>query len=274
VFGSVANNGIRLEKQYFGAIISEKTPNGPFEPPAVDGIAGFAQQFLSEVDAPTMIDTLSSQNPSCPKIFSLCGDSHVTGGIVSVCGFPSRYENTVQWTPMVEPSSPFYKIQVNGFSANGQPLNVRSSAFASTIIDSGTTLALVPSTVISAIKQSVLANCSSNYVKGVCDTSSDNTIFDNGNCKSLSPEDVLSYPELEIQAGQDSPITIVINPSSYIVPGFCQDPTQYLFAFQSSDGSGLPGMLIGDPILLSNEIVFDVENQRMGFAPKQSCQFN
>merc|ERR1711991_497253 len=108
---------------------------------------------------------------------------------------------------------------------------------------------------------------------GVCDRSQDNTIFDNGNCVSLDPSDVENYPQLEISAGKENPITIVINPSSYILDGFCQDPTQYLFAFQSSDGSGLPGMLIGDPILLSNEIVFDVENQRMGFAPKQACQY-
>ena len=48
-FGSVPNNGIVIPSQYVGSIISEVTPNGPFEPPAVDGIAGFAQQFLSVV---------------------------------------------------------------------------------------------------------------------------------------------------------------------------------------------------------------------------------
>lgn len=32
-------------------------------------------------------------------------------------------------------------------------------------------------------------------------------------------------------------------------------------------------MLIGDPILLSNEVIFDTVQQRMGFAPKLSCSF-
>jgi hypothetical protein len=56
--------------------VSETTPNGPFEPNAVDGIAGFAQQFISEVNAPTLLDTLTAQlGPSaCPFVFSMCGD--------------------------------------------------------------------------------------------------------------------------------------------------------------------------------------------------------
>lgn len=74
------------------------------------------------------------------------------GSLFVVCCahlLPLPDQNIVRWTPMIDyTSQPFYNVFVNGFSVNNQPLGVTSSQFASTIIDSGTTLALIPSSVI------------------------------------------------------------------------------------------------------------------------------
>ena len=36
---------------------------------------------------------------------------------------------------------------------------------------------------------------------------------------------------------------------------------------------GGQGTLLGDPIMIANEVVYDVGNKRMGFAPKTNCVF-
>lgn len=274
VFGSAINGGILLKQQYIGDIVSEVTPNGPFEPTAVDGIAGFAQQFLSEVNAPTLMDTLTAQlgSSSCPFIFSMCGDVDHSGGVLTVCGEGQHHTGKNQYTPMVQYDQGFYNIHVVDMAINGQRLNVASHYYndGGAIVDSGTTFLLLPDKAWSAIRALFEKNCSSNNLHGVCDVSSGQSLFD-GACYRMTSAQVAAFPSLSIVAGSSNSITVSIPNHAYLVPGFCSDVLAYSFSMTNIGGSGT---IIGDPIMISNEVTYDVVNKRMGFAPKAgNCVF-
>jgi hypothetical protein len=272
-FGSLPNHGIVIPSQYIGSIISEVTPNGPFEPPAVDGIAGFAQQFLSVVNAPTMIQQLSANNANCPAIFSLCGDAHHQGGIISVCGEGHHHIGKNQWTPMVNYAAGFYNVFVVDFAVNGKRLGIDSSVYNNGLqaVDSGTTLMLIPDTAFAAMKTAFLGLCSQTSLHGVCDVSSSSTLFDDNNCFAMTSQQLAAFPVIELILGSQNPITLNITANAYLVPGFCSDPTQYSLSITAIGGEGT---LLGDPLMLANEVTYDVVNKRMGFATKSSsCVF-
>lgn len=276
MFGSVDHNGIVIPSQYVGSIVSEVTPNGPFEPPAVDGIAGFAQQYLSVVNAPPMIAQLSADNnASCPFIFSLCGDVHRVGGLLTVCGGGNNHIGQNQWTPMIGyDSQGFYNVFVVDFAVNGQRLGIDSSIYNNGLhaVDSGTTLMLLPDVAFAAMKKAFLALCSSQQLHGVCDVSSSSTLFDGGACFSMTPSQLAAFPTIQLLLGSGPVISVDITANAYLVPGFCSDPSQYSLSLTPIGGEGT---LLGDPIMLAQEVTYDVVRQRMGFAPKSaSCVFS
>jgi len=275
VFGSVANQGIHLKSQYVGAIVSEQTPNGPFEPYKVDGIAGFAQEFLSVVNAPTMIDELTNQyGSSCPKIFSMCGDTSMNPGVLTVCGMGNHHTGNVQWTPMTQFEQGFYNIYTVDMAVNGERLGVPSKDYNEglTTIDSGTTAAYIPNKAMNKIKELIMKNCTHNNLRGVCDVSKDKTVFD-GYCFEMTQAEASKYPTIQLIAGESNPITIDFPWNSYIVPGFCSNNAHYSSSFTAGGPTG-SGTLFGDPIMLAQEVVYDVENKRMGFAPKSNCLYS
>lgn len=271
-FGNIIHGGIRIHSQYVGAIYKEVTPNGPFEPQGVQGIMGMAQQFLSVVNAPPPIDTLSKENSNCPRIFSLCGDVYHQGGVLTVCGVGNHGTGSVQYTPMVNYEQGFYQVYTVDMSVAGQRMNIPSRYFNSqqSIVDSGTTLMLLPDKAFDKMKSVFLANCSSSNLKGVCNVPSDQTIFDNGNCFPLSLNDVNQYPHIQLIFGEKNPITVDFPPTAYVVPGFCSDPTQYSLSIAPIGGEGA---IYGDPIFQAQSVTFDIKNKRMGFQTKSNCFF-
>lgn len=85
----------------------------------------------------------------------------------------------------------------------------------------------------------------------------------------MTPAQVAAFPTLTAFMGKSSAqITVTFPPSSYVVPGFCSDTTQYSFGIQPG---GSTGTILGDPIMISNEVIYDVAHRRMGFAPKKNC---
>lgn len=204
IFGSEVNKGLPLKSQYIGAITSEQTPDGPFEPYRVDGIAGFAQQFLSVVNAPTLVDELSSQmGSSCPAVFSMCGDTSRNPGVLTVCGIGNHHTGDIQWTPMVNYDEGFYNIYTVDMAVNGERLNIPSHVYNDglTTIDSGTTAAYLPNEPLNKIKELILNNCTKNHLVGVCDTSKDRTVFD-GYCFPMTQSDAAKYPTIQLIAGE------------------------------------------------------------------------
>lgn len=87
----------------------------------------------------------------------------------------------------------------------------------------------------------------------------------------MTAQQLAAFPTLTLIAGQSNPITISFPQNAYLVPGFCSDTTQYSFSITNIGGTGT---LLGDPIMISNEVVYDVAQRRMGFAPKANCAWS
>lgn len=154
-------------------------------------------------------------------------------------------------------------------------------------MDSGTTFLLLPDNAFAKVrlrlchfipplltrwrkmKDVFLKNCSTSHLHGVCDVSKSSTFFD-GVCYSLTPSQLNAFPTLTMLAGQFSTINVAFPPSSYLIPGMCHDPSHYSFAMSAIGGKGT---IVGDPVMIANLVVYDVDQKRMGFAPRADCTF-
>ena len=261
--------GVNVNGTFVGGISKESNGGGSFEPHAVDGIIGLAFQSTSVVLAPTITDILSKNDPSCPNVFSMCGNLDV-GGAMTICGIGNHHSNPIEWTPMIDVSSGFYNIHTVDMSVNGTRLNLNERVYnsGSSSVDSGTTGVYLPTPVMKKIFE--IMSRDYNLV-GIAGQSYGNSIL-GGGCYKLSPSDLAAYPNVEVIAGKESPITIVLTPESYILPGFCNEAGMYSSNIIDGGAEG-SGCLFGDSLMLSNQVIYDKDVQRMGFSLKANCNW-
>jgi plastocyanin len=276
----IFGNGYALHTQYLGSIVSTQnsTSGKPFEPPEVSGIVGFAGRFASRIGADPLIATLVAQMgpAACPFVFSLCGNLKAPG-VLTVCGAGGHHSGALQYTPMVSFSTTgFYAIWTVDMAVDGQRLGVNSALYnllspsiSGTLVDSGASGLLLGDAAFEALQQTFLGNCSASNLHGVCDVAQNASLFA-GRCFSMSDAQRAQFPTLTIVAGRDAPISIDIAPSSYLVQGLCSNASLYALAIHNS---GDNSTILGDPLMLSNLVVYDVQNQRMGFAPTSFCEW-
>ncbi|XP_048136223.1 aspartic proteinase 36-like isoform X2 [Rhodamnia argentea] len=102
----------------------------------IDGIFGLGQQETSVVSQLALLGV-------APRAFSHCLRGDGDGGGILVLG--EITDPNIVYTPLV-PSQPYYNLNLQSISLNGQPLSIDPSVFATisdrgTIVDTGTTLA-------------------------------------------------------------------------------------------------------------------------------------
>jgi len=267
--------GLTVPDQLLGAITSEKTPNGPFEPNGVDGIIGVSFLSNSEIDAPDFIDMLSNQG-QIENIFTLClnlGINGPTGGAMTLGGEGPYTGGSYFYTPILQMQGQyyFYTVNITDMQVNGESLGLPSSSYNNNgaIVDSGTNDFIVSSRVYNTIKQIFLNNCSQSNLYGVCTgvSSPSKTIFD-GECFQMTQEQVNQYPNLNIQLPNGM---LSVPPVNYVTQGDCQDPSLYSLSLVGANGDGT---IMGDVVMMAYSVVFDRVNYQVGFAPSQNCPSN
>jgi len=272
---------LTVSDQLIGAITSEKTPNGPFEPSGVDGIIGVSFISNSEIDAPDFIDNLANQG-QIENIFTLCinlGISGPTGGAMTLGGEGPYANGPYQYTPILQMQGQyyFYTVNMTDMSVNGESLGLPSSVYNTNgaIVDSGTNDFIVSSKVYNTIKQIFLNNCSQSNLYGVCTGVSGptKTIFDN-ECFSMTQQQVNQYPNLNIMLGDPSTgsqVMLSVPPTNYVTQGDCEDPSLYSLSLVGANGDGT---IMGDVVIIAYSVVFDRVNYQVGFAPSSGCPSN
>ena len=236
-----------------------------FEPGGVDGIVGFAYQSISVIRAPTVFESFVSAG-EISNLFSMCVG--MEGGAMTLGGIGPYYTGSFQYTPII--AETYYVVYMSDLRVEGSSVGLSSSIYNSgstgTVVDSGTTDMIIPSTAFSALKVAMQNLCSSQFILGVCETQQ--TIFD-GYCYSLTAAQLSTYPTIQVVLGQTSPITLSVPPTAYMVQGRCQDSSFYALAIDSiSDGEGT---ILGDVFMMNFMTVFDVENSQLGFAQASNC---
>jgi len=247
----------------------------------VDGIIGIGFSNNSEINAPTFIDNLAAQG-QIANIFTLClnlGLNGSTGGAMTLGGEGPYTSGPYQYTTILTSlhnNYYFYTVNMTDMQVNGQSLGLPPIVYNTNdaIVDSGTNDFIVPKKVYATMKEVFVANCSNSNLFGVCKGVSgpDKTIFEDY-CFDMTLQQIAAYPNLIIKLG-DSPsteVSLVVPPQSYVVQGYCSNPSQYSFAV---DGARGDGTILGDVVMGAYSIAFDRQNLQIGFAPVAGCPSN
>ncbi|XP_073129824.1 aspartic proteinase 36-like isoform X2 [Henckelia pumila] len=214
---------------------------------ALDGIIGFGQ-------ANTSILSQLASSGKVKRIFSHCL-SHKGGGIFAI---GEVVQPKVNRTKLV-PNQMHYNVVLKGVEVGGQLLNLHSDLLAlglgrRAIIDSGTTLAYLPSEIYQWLLDKVIAHRPDlkTYVvqqRFTCFRYSGN-IDDGFPIIGFHFEDSMSLP---------------VYPRNYLLQ---VHDKEYCVGWQNSKThtkSGMEITLLGDIVLSDKLILYDLENQNMGW---------
>ncbi|PIN01837.1 Aspartyl protease [Handroanthus impetiginosus] len=215
---------------------------------AVDGIIGFGQANTS------LLSQLASSG-KVKKIFSHCLDGNEGGGIFAI---GEVVQPKVNRTPLVQ-NEPHYNVNLKAVEVGGEFLNLSTDLFdmgssRGTIIDSGTTLAYLPSEVYQQLMARMMSkqpNLETHLVEQQfrCFWYSGN-VDDGFPAVNFHFEDSLALP---------------VYPRDYL---FEVRDNEYCIGWQNSGMQTKDGReitLLGDIVLTDKLVVYDLENQTIGW---------
>lgn len=217
-----------------------------------------------------------------PNIFSvgLCD----AGGSLWLGGYnPSATTGPPQFTPMNQ--SGFYTINLTGIEIGGTALSVPSTSYGAAIVDTGEPLLRLPGDAFQAATTAIAGSVNFQKLFGGASwftsaTSCAAVAMTSAELDSALPSLTLTFgsnPSISVQAAATSSYLQAQLGSSGTswCPGLA--PNGSASSGGGSGGSGGsnvdagsvvgPVAIIGDSFLRSSVVIFDRQNQRMGFAP-------
>ncbi|KQJ99261.1 aspartic proteinase-like protein 2 isoform X1 [Brachypodium distachyon] len=214
---------------------------------ALDGIIGFGQSNTS------MLSQLAAAG-EVKKIFSHCLDTIKGGGIFAI---GDVVQPKVKSTPLV-PDMPHYNVNLESINVGGTTLQLPSHMFETgekkgTIIDSGTTLTYLPELVYKDVLAAVFAKHPDTTFHSVQDFL----------CIQYFQSVDDGFPKITFHFEDD--LGLNVYPHDYF---FQNGDNLYCFGFQngglqSKDGKDM--VLLGDLVLSNKVVVYDLENQVVGW---------
>lgn len=161
VYDDVSVGGLKVAKQEFAQATSLAAffTGSPF-----DGILGLAYQSISADNVPTFFDNAVKQN-GIDSVFSFYLDS--TSGsnssVLTFGGYDTNYfTGTITYHTLYLDTGNYYMIQWTGVSVGSSTINPECGALGCrAIVDSGTSLIVGPTKVVSSIlsKLNINSNC-------------------------------------------------------------------------------------------------------------------
>jgi len=237
--------------------------SGAFENSGIDGCWGFAYDQLSSWGDGAVIDHLAF-NLKMYDSFSLC--LRPDNAIMDI-GVNYQTDTSFQWTKIV--SQDWFSIEAADFSVNGTSLGLSHGTLNDNgvIVDSGTTLVILPEKVMAAVTAKLTALCAKNpELPGVCNFTKGQSLFD-GYCYPMTTEQVDLFPSVSITLEGTS--QLVMEPQAYLWQG-TGTAGVYCLGFQTIKGQDLP-LILGDILLQNYHVVFDKEKSKVGFGPLSGC---
>lgn len=184
----------------------------------------YIENIKDELDEPLFTVNLQKGKPGNYN-FGYINESEYTGGI--------------EYAP-IDQTSPFWKVPVSGYQVGSGEWQ---SHTWSAVVDTGTTLLLVPDGILHEYYSHVPGANMDPFVGMMtfpCGTELPDFVFGIGGYRGTVPGDYINYTEAH--------------------PGSC------FGGIQSSEGIGMA--IIGDVLLKSQFVVFDIGNHTVGFASK------
>ncbi|XP_006653274.2 aspartic proteinase 36 isoform X2 [Oryza brachyantha] len=214
---------------------------------ALDGIIGFGQSNTS------MLSQLAAAG-KVKKIFAHCLDTINGGGIFAI---GNVVQPKVKTTPLV-PNMPHYNVNLKSIDVGGTALQLPTHIFDTgekkgTIIDSGTTLTYLPEIVYKEIMVAIFTKHQDITFHNVQDFL----------CFQYAGSVDDGFPKVTFHFENDLPLNVY--PHDYF---FENGDNLYCVGFQngglqSKDGKSM--VLLGDLALSNKLVVYDLENQVIGW---------
>jgi len=232
-----------------------------FEPPGVDGIWGLAWYTISDWNGTSAFQNVVNQLGLLDR-FAMC----LTDSPVLQLGGPTT-DDGLTWSSVIQKS--YYVVQMNDMQVDGRSLGVSSKYYnqdPGCIVDSGTTLLLVPSQAFSALYTAFMALCKSVSLKGVCGMSESSSIFGSGgatNCANMEASDIAKFPNVTVLLQGAEPLSI--SGQDYLLPVKSGCYTLGIVDGQTN------GVILGDVFIQRFFTVFDRTNMRVGFGDLSLC---
>ncbi|XP_030077407.1 gastricsin [Microcaecilia unicolor] len=237
-YDTVTIQNIVVTNQEFGLTITEPTSNFIYS--KFDGIFGLAYPSLAVGGAATVMETMLQQNVLTQSIFSVYMGSQsgevIFGGVDS-----SLYTGPIYWAPVTEQM--YWQITIDGLSINGQATTWCSQG-CQAIVDTGTIQLNIPATYMAYLLPYLGIQQDANGGYPV-------------NCNNIQ-----SLPTLTFNING---VNFPIPPSAYISQdnGYC---SAIFLSMDLQSPNGQPLWILGDVFLKEYYAVFDVGNNRVGFA--------
>ncbi|KAM8976457.1 gastricsin-like isoform 2-T2 [Pelodytes ibericus] len=240
VFGydTVSVQGLTLTNQEFGLTYSES--GSSFYYSKFDGIFGMAYPAMSAGGATTAMQGMLQQNLLNYPIFSVYMGSQsgevIFGGVDN-----SLYSGQIQWAPVTQ--EVYWQIGIDAFSINGQATGWCSQG-CQAIVDTGTSPLTVPQQYMGNLLQYLGAQQGQNGEFLV-------------NCNNVQNLPSISFTINGVQ--------FHIPPSEYILQnnGYCTVGVEETYL---PSQNGQPLWILGDVFLRQYYSVYDMRNNRVGFA--------
>jgi len=251
--------GIVASNVSFGTI-QKSTPG--FEPTGVDGIFGLAWPSTSSWAADSAL-TILMKKQGMYKAFGMC--LKADGGSLTL-GMNANSDPAFQFAP--SPSQQlYYTIQLTDMKIGGTSLGISATTLNGefgALVDSGTTLMIIPDDAVNALKLKLTALCTTVNLPGICNTAAGQSLFD-GYCYQMTPADIANFPDFAVSAkGLTTDLTVPA--SIYLIP-----QQQYMCLGITTAGAGNALCILGDTFMTAFNVVFDQETNSVGFGPSSTC---
>ncbi|KAJ8779973.1 hypothetical protein J1605_012009 [Eschrichtius robustus] len=243
-YDTLTVQGIQVPNQEFG--LSENEPGTNFLYAKFDGIMGMAYPALSMGRATTALQGMLQEGALTSPVFSFYLSSQQgsqDGGAVIFGGVDSSlYTGQIYWAPVTQEL--YWQIGIEEFLIGDQATGWCSQG-CQAIVDTGTSLLTVPQQFMSSLLQATGAN-EDQYGQFLVD------------CSNIQSLPTLTF----IINGVQFPLP----PTSYILnndDSFCMVGVEATYL---PSQNGQPLWILGDVFLRSYYSVYDLGNNRVGFA--------
>lgn len=221
------------------------------------GTNGYFDQFVATTNAPDMFAV------------ELCGSK----GMLWLGGYDSSFTTAAPvYTPMLPSFAPqAYAVNLASITIDGTTVPVGTPQYPAAIVDTGTPVFVLQQNAFDVVTQSIAKNAQFASLYG------DASVFQGENCV------VLTQTEEEIDA-MFSPLTLTFGSSpavtvqmpatqSYLQNPTFDQPSTWCTALSgaASSASFPASAILGVAALHSSVVIFDRQNQQIGFAPHTSC---
>ncbi|XP_010140330.1 PREDICTED: gastricsin-like [Buceros rhinoceros silvestris] len=241
-YDTLTVQSITVTNQEFG--LSENEPTQPFYYADFDGILGMAYPSLAVGGTTTALQGMLQQNQLTQPVFSFYFSRQPTynyGGELILGGIDSQfYQGDIVWAPVTQEF--YWQVAIDEFAV-GQTATGWCSQGCQAIVDTGTYQLTVPQQYLSSFLQ----------LTGAQETSSGYAV----DCSQVQNMPTITF----VINGAQLPL----NPSAYVLNsnGYCILGIEVTYL---PSQNGQPLWILGDVFLKEYYTIFDMGNNRIGFA--------